>query len=113
MARTVDTATVWNEAKVLELIHEVFKRVLDSVEKLGLDQTLDNPVRVPIVYQLVYQGNKIHIMSEYKDVHCSRKRPPGTTKVWFKGTRVLSQGPDSVPSGQSALWFVFRMSCVQ
>ena len=49
MARTVDTATVWNEAKVLELIHEVFKRVLDSVEELGLDQTLDNPVRVPVV----------------------------------------------------------------
>ena len=49
MVRTVDAATVRNEAKIFELIHEVLERVFDSVEELGLDKTLDNPVRIPIV----------------------------------------------------------------
>ena len=49
MVRTVDATTVWNEAEVLELVHEVLESVLDGVEELGLDKTLDNPVRVPVV----------------------------------------------------------------
>ena len=49
MVRTVDATTVWNEAEVLELVHEVLECVFDSVEELGLDKTLDNPVRVPVV----------------------------------------------------------------
>ena len=51
--RTVDTATVRDETKILEFVHEVFQSSLHDVEQLRLDETLDDPVRVPVVCQVM------------------------------------------------------------
>lgn len=46
---TVSAAAIGDEAEVLQLIHEVLKSRLDGVEQLRPDQTLDDPVRIPVV----------------------------------------------------------------
>ena len=46
---TVDTSAIGNETKVLEFIHEILKGVIGGVEQLRLYQTLDDPVRIPVV----------------------------------------------------------------
>lgn len=49
LVRTVDTASVWNEAKLLDLIHEVLESPVDDIVELRDNEALDNPVAVPVI----------------------------------------------------------------
>lgn len=46
---TVNPTSIGNEAKLVKLIHEVLERVIDDTEKLGFDESFDDPKAVPIV----------------------------------------------------------------
>jgi hypothetical protein len=46
---TINSTSIGNEAKLIKLIHEVLECVIDDGEKLGFDESFDDPKAVPIV----------------------------------------------------------------
>lgn len=50
--QVVDTSTVGDESEQLQFIHEVLKGGVDQVVEFGLDETLNNPETVPVIYGL-------------------------------------------------------------
>ena len=49
-ARTIDAPSVWDEAKLINLVHKVLQSIIGNVEELGLDKAFDNPETIPVVY---------------------------------------------------------------
>ena len=110
---TIDATTIGNETEVFYLIHEILQSRVYDVIQLRLKETLNNPITVPIVCR---KATEIHRRYPSKQrrrkkmhEHCSLKRPPGTTNVWFRGINVLSHVPPGY-SSHSADWLVFRES---
>ena len=50
--QVVDTPTVGDESELLHLIHEILEGGVGHVVEFGLDETLDDPETVPVVYGL-------------------------------------------------------------
>lgn len=106
--QVVDASPIGDKPESFQLIHEVLESGVGNIVEFGLDQTLNDPKTIPVVCGW-YINRASGIMELMRDPQISLKRPPGTTKVWFRGMRVLSQATPS----QSAESLVFLMSCVQ
>jgi hypothetical protein len=105
--QVVDTSAVGDEPELLQLIHEVLEGGIDYVVEFGLDEAFDDPETVPVV--CVPQVNTAPVIARLRYSQFSLKRPPGMTKVWFKGMRELSQATPL----QRVDSLVFLMSCAQ
>ena len=46
---TIDTTTVWNKAKLLQLVHEILQCAVCDVIELRLKQALHNPEAIPVI----------------------------------------------------------------
>lgn len=54
------SSTIGYESKLFDFIHEVLQGRVDNVEELGLYETLDYEVAVPIVWLKVLDKNYHH-----------------------------------------------------